>query len=405
MNDMNVHAANRSGSVGRVPRSIALIAANLAAGHLLPRSLEDLEAHADSFHRRGTRDGAVIGCAELAPLSESVAEVRSLVVDEAQRGQRIGAALVTTLAGARAARRLRRRSARSRTSPSHFVRLGFSIVPHVWLPEKIAHDCVGCAQFRHCGQYAVSLPLRPARPAPERPLRRQRALRRNRAECRAAAADPVPAERGARAGMTVADIADAVDGGITAPAGFRAAGVACGIKSRAASTSRCSSSDAPASARRGLHDQQGAGGAGPGLAGAPRHASGGTRARSSSTAAAPTPAPARTGMRHARERWPTATARAARLRSRRQCSWPRPASSASTLDRTRSRDGISDGRRRARRAIGGARGRARDHDDRSVSEGSGGRGRRPPAGRFRVGGMAKGSGHDRADDGDDARRS
>ena len=44
--------------------------------------------------------------------------------------------------------------------PSHFVRLGFSIVPHVWVPEKIAHDCVGCSQFRHCGQYAVSLQLR-----------------------------------------------------------------------------------------------------------------------------------------------------------------------------------------------------------------------------------------------------
>ena len=44
--------------------------------------------------------------------------------------------------------------------PSHFVRLGFSIVPHVWVPEKIALDCVGCSQFRHCGQYAVSLALR-----------------------------------------------------------------------------------------------------------------------------------------------------------------------------------------------------------------------------------------------------
>jgi hypothetical protein len=42
----------------------------------------------------------------------------------------------------------------------HFIRLGFSIVPHQWVPEKIAHDCVGCGQFRKCGQYAVTLPLR-----------------------------------------------------------------------------------------------------------------------------------------------------------------------------------------------------------------------------------------------------
>jgi hypothetical protein len=44
--------------------------------------------------------------------------------------------------------------------PSHFVRLGFSIVPHVWVPEKIARDCVSCSLFRQCGQYAVSLQLR-----------------------------------------------------------------------------------------------------------------------------------------------------------------------------------------------------------------------------------------------------
>jgi hypothetical protein len=28
------------------------------------------------------------------------------------------------------------------------------------MPEKIARDCVNCSQFRHCGQYAVSLQLR-----------------------------------------------------------------------------------------------------------------------------------------------------------------------------------------------------------------------------------------------------
>ena len=40
-----------------------------------------------------------------------------------------------------------------------FVRLGFSIVPHTWVPEKIAHDCVACPLFRSCGQRALILPL------------------------------------------------------------------------------------------------------------------------------------------------------------------------------------------------------------------------------------------------------
>src|SRR4029434_4452800 len=55
--------------------------------------------------------------------------------------------------------------------PSHFVRMGFTIVPHLWVPEKIAHDCAACALFHRCGQYAVTFPLRagvtirPERPA------------------------------------------------------------------------------------------------------------------------------------------------------------------------------------------------------------------------------------------------
>ncbi len=135
-----------------------LIAANLDAGHLLPRSFDDIEAHTGRFVV-AVRDEVVIGCGELAPLSPEVAEVRSLVVDEASRGQRAGVALVTALADR--ARQLGYVTLCAFThQPSHFVRLGFSIVPHVWVPEKIAHDCVTCSQFRRCGQYAVSLPLR-----------------------------------------------------------------------------------------------------------------------------------------------------------------------------------------------------------------------------------------------------
>jgi N-acetylglutamate synthase-like GNAT family acetyltransferase len=43
--------------------------------------------------------------------------------------------------------------------PRFFVRLGFSVVPHTWVPEKIAHDCHACPLFRNCGQYAIVLDL------------------------------------------------------------------------------------------------------------------------------------------------------------------------------------------------------------------------------------------------------
>ena len=73
-----------------------LVTANLENGHLLPRSLEDIDSHISRFFV-AVVDEQVIGCAELAPLSPSVAEVRSLVVQEARRGQRIGTRLVSHL--------------------------------------------------------------------------------------------------------------------------------------------------------------------------------------------------------------------------------------------------------------------------------------------------------------------
>ena len=146
-----------------------LIVQNLEAGHLLPRSLDDVTAHASRF-LVAESDASVIGCAELAPLSAEVAEVRSLVVDQHSRGQHIGPRLVAQLASTGAEKGFATLCAFTH-EPSHFVRLGFTIVPHIWVPEKIERDCRSCAQFRKCGQYAVTLPLRtgvsirPERPA------------------------------------------------------------------------------------------------------------------------------------------------------------------------------------------------------------------------------------------------
>jgi hypothetical protein len=101
----------------------------------------------------------VLACAELAPLSRTVAEVRSLVVDQDARGNQIGPRLVTELARGGASRGFATLCAFTH-QPSHFVRMGFTIVPHMWVSEKISHDCTSCPLFRRCGQYAVTLPLR-----------------------------------------------------------------------------------------------------------------------------------------------------------------------------------------------------------------------------------------------------
>jgi amino-acid N-acetyltransferase len=84
--------------------------------------------------------------------------VRSLAVDVNARGARVGVMIVDEL------RRRARREGFERLcafthAPRYFIHIGFSIVPHLWLTEKIYTDCVKCPQFRQCGQYAMVVPL------------------------------------------------------------------------------------------------------------------------------------------------------------------------------------------------------------------------------------------------------
>jgi N-acetylglutamate synthase-like GNAT family acetyltransferase len=147
----------RNATGADAPQLFALIEAHTAEGHLLPRRLDELSTNAARF-TVAAHGRTIVGCAELAPLSGRAAEVRSLVVAAPARGLGIGRALVADLE-ARGAREGFTSLCAFTHDPRFFVRLGFSLVPHAWVPEKIAHDCVGCAQFRRCGQSAVVRPL------------------------------------------------------------------------------------------------------------------------------------------------------------------------------------------------------------------------------------------------------
>jgi amino-acid N-acetyltransferase len=147
----------RSAEAADARKLYALITANLEEGHLLPRTLSELTVRAGRFVV-AIRGRKVIGCAELAPLSAIVAEVRSLAVDKSARGGRVGVMIVDEL------RRRARREGFEKLcafthAPSYFIHMGFSIVPHLWLTEKIYTDCVKCPHFRQCGQYAMVVPL------------------------------------------------------------------------------------------------------------------------------------------------------------------------------------------------------------------------------------------------------
>ena len=139
-----------------------LIQEHAQEGHLLPRELSELTVHADRFVVAVDGRGSIVACGELAPLSHSLAEIRSLVVSGKRRGAGVGRSVVDEL----------RRRARIdgyddlcvfAHQPAYFAHMGFSIVPHTWLPEKISANCGTCELFRHCGQYAMVASMEPIR--------------------------------------------------------------------------------------------------------------------------------------------------------------------------------------------------------------------------------------------------
>jgi amino-acid N-acetyltransferase len=151
----------RSGRASDASRLHALVAENQDEGHLLPRSLGEIGRHAERFVV-AERDGSVVGCADLAPLSTRLAEVRSLAVARGVREEGVGRTLVDEL---------RRRAEQARFEklcafthvPAYFTQMGFSIVPHTWFSEKVTIDCVACPTFGRCGQYAMAVSLDTAR--------------------------------------------------------------------------------------------------------------------------------------------------------------------------------------------------------------------------------------------------
>lgn len=157
MPEIDIEPIVRSAHDSDVDAIHLLVAGHLAEGRLLPRSRDEIANRVARFIV-AVDAGRVVGCADLAPLSRRVAEVRSLVVDDGVRSCGIGRQLVRELERRALASGFETLTAFTHT-PGYFVHLGFSIVPHTWVPEKIEADCRTCPQFRGCGQYAVMRPL------------------------------------------------------------------------------------------------------------------------------------------------------------------------------------------------------------------------------------------------------
>ena len=167
-----VRIALRTADASHAKKIHALVASHREEGHLLPRALDEIAAHADRFVI-AVRGRTIVGCAELAPLSAHVAEIRSLAVDRRARHAGVGTMMVAELRQ-RARHEGYDKLCAFTHRPDYFTRMGFSIVPHLWLAEKVFTDCVRCPLFRRCGQYAMMVSLDDT--AHDRPVEQPSAL-------------------------------------------------------------------------------------------------------------------------------------------------------------------------------------------------------------------------------------
>src|SRR4051812_27153555 len=112
-------------------------------------------------------EGKIVGCVALSIIWADLTEVRSLAVDDSQRGKGIGSKLVLWCIDE--ARRLGIRKLMSLTYEQRFFeRLGFEVVSKETLPLKVWSDCVRCPKNENCDEIAMVLTLQDV-PAPALP--------------------------------------------------------------------------------------------------------------------------------------------------------------------------------------------------------------------------------------------
>ena len=148
----------RPAAIGDVPYIHHLIEIYAAQGNLLPRTMNELYRHLRDFFVVEV-NGQVAGCGALEIFTESLGEVRSLVVDDAWKGQGFGHMLVQRIIEEARIIGLKRLMALTYVAP-FFHKLGFKTVAMDTLPEKVWGICVKCYKYNNCDETAVVLELK-----------------------------------------------------------------------------------------------------------------------------------------------------------------------------------------------------------------------------------------------------
>ena len=128
-------------------------------GKILYKSLDEVYQSIRSFCvYRSPNGGALEGTSALYIYGPDLAEVRSLVVDPAARGQGLGRKLVEFCLKEAIGLKIPQVFALT-YEPEFFSKVGFSLTTKDRFPEKVFKDCARCPMIDACDEHAVIVNL------------------------------------------------------------------------------------------------------------------------------------------------------------------------------------------------------------------------------------------------------
>ncbi len=131
-----------------------LILPEIESGVILDRSEDEIATNIRSY-TLAYKEGELVGFAALHIHTTDLAEVRSLIVKDGIRGQKIGENLVKKALEEASSLGIRRVLSLT-YKQAFFERLGFVEIPKESLPEhKIWADCIKCKHFPICNEVSL----------------------------------------------------------------------------------------------------------------------------------------------------------------------------------------------------------------------------------------------------------
>ena len=138
-----------------IPQMQALVASDVKDGIILNRTEDEVATNIRSYVLAKNK-GKIIGYTALHIHSIRLAEIRSLIVKEAYRGQKIGQRMVDFTLKEAKALGIEEDVLVLTYLPLFFEKLGFKEINKAHIPEhKIWADCIKCIHFPVCNEIAL----------------------------------------------------------------------------------------------------------------------------------------------------------------------------------------------------------------------------------------------------------